>query len=234
MSFKSKIINNKFLYYFYKKFKIFKSEKFNEHLGEFGEDIFISRFFKNKLTGNYVDIGCYHPIKGSLTYNLFQKGWMGINVDLSKVSIDLFKLSRPKDINIQAAITDFDGETFYYENGPINQQNSLKENSELKKIPIKAIKLSTILKQNNLKKIEFLNIDVEGFDFKVLSTLDFSEIKPTMICIEENNYNTQKILETNTHKYLQNNGYFLASKIGVSLIYIDQTYENKMNELMSL
>ncbi len=143
-------------------------------------------------------------------------------------------MSRPKDINIQAAITDFDGETFYYENGPINQQNSLKENSELKKIPIKAIKLSTILKQNNLKKIEFLNIDVEGFDFKVLSTLDFSEIKPTMICIEENNYNAQKILETNTHKYLQNNGYFLASKIGVSLIYIDQTYENKMNELMSL
>ena len=55
-----------------------------------------------------------------------------------------------------------------------------------------------------------------------------------MICIEENNYNAQKILETNTHKYLQNNGYFLASKIGVSLIYIDQTYENKMNELMSL
>jgi len=234
MSFKSKIINNKFLYYFYKKFKIFKSEKFNEHLGEFGEDIFISRFFKNKLTGNYVDIGCYHPIKSSLTYNLFKNGWSGINVDLSKVSIDLFKLSRPKDINIQAAITDFDGETFYYENGAINQQNSLKENSELKKIPIKAIKLSTILKQNNLTKIDFLNIDVEGFDFKVLSTLDFSEIKPTMICIEENNYNTQKILETNTHKYLQNNGYFLASKIGVSLIYIDQTYENKMNELMSL
>lgn len=234
MSFKSKIINNKFLYYFYKKFKIFKSEKFNEHLGEFGEDIFISRFFKNKLTGNYVDIGCYHPIKSSLTYNLFKKGWSGINVDLSKVSIDLFKLSRPKDINIQAAITDFDGETFYYENGAINQQNSLKENSELKKIPIKAIKLSTILKQNNLTKIDFLNIDVEGFDFKVLSTLDLSEIKPTMICIEENNYNTQKILETNTHKYLQNNGYFLASKIGVSLIYIDQTYENKMNEVMSL
>jgi len=234
MSFKSKIINNKFLYYFYKKFKIFKSDKFNEHLGEFGEDIFISRFFKNKLAGNYVDIGCYHPIKSSLTYNLFKNGWSGINVDLSKVSIDLFKLSRPKDINIQAAITDFDGETFYYENGAINQQNSLKENSELKKIPIKAIKLSTILKQNNLTKIDFLNIDVEGFDFKVLSTLDFSEIKPTMICIEENNYNTQKILETNTHKYLQNNGYFLTSKIGVSLIYIDQTYESKMNEIMSL
>ena len=150
------------------------------------------------------------------------------------MSIDLFKLSRPNDINIQAAITDFDGETFYYENGFINQQNSLNENSNLKKIPIKAFKLSTILKENNLKKIDFLNIDVEGFDFKVLSTLNLIEIKPSLICIEENNYNTQKILETSTHKHLTNNGYFLASKFGVSLIYIDQSYENKINEIMSL
>ncbi len=234
MSFKNKIINNSFLYYFYKKIKIFKSKNSNNHLGEFGEDIFISRFFKNKSTGNYVDIGCYHPIKSSLTYKLFKKGWTGLNVDLSKISIDLFNLSRPNDLNIQAAVTDFDGETFYYENGSINQQNSLKENSNLKKIPIKAYKLSTILKKNNFKKIDFLNIDVEGFDFKVLSTLNFSEIKPSMICIEENNYNTQKILETSTHKYLSNNGYFLASKFGVSLIYIDKSYENKINEIMSL
>ena len=234
MLFKNKIINNNFLYYFYKKIKILKSKKTKEHLGEFGEDIFISRFFKNKLKGNYVDIGCYHPIKGSLTYKLFKKGWTGLNIDLSKVSIDLFKLSRPNDINIQAAITDFDGETFYYENGFINQQNSLNENSNLKKIPIKAFKLSTILKENNLKKIDFLNIDVEGFDFKVLSTLNLIEIKPSLICIEENNYNTQKILETSTHKHLTNNGYFLASKFGVSLIYIDQSYENKINEIMSL
>ena len=79
-------------------------------------------------------------------------------------------------------------------------------------------------------KLPFID-GVEGFDFNVLSTLDFSEIKPTMICIEENNYNTQKILETNTHKYLQNNEYFLASKIGVSLIYIDQNYENKIQHI---
>ena len=67
-----------------------------------------------------------------------------------------------------------------------------------------------------------------------MSTLNLIEIKPSLICIEENNYNTQKILETSTHKHLTNNGYFLASKFGVSLIYIDQSYENKINEIMSL
>ena len=45
--------------------------------------------------------------KSSLTYYLKKIG--GLNIDLSAVSIDLFKFSRPKDFNIQAAITDFDG-----------------------------------------------------------------------------------------------------------------------------
>ena len=133
MKLKEIIFKNKILYNFYKKFKIFKSRKFNLHLGEFGEDIFICRFFRNKIQGVYVDVGCYHPIKGSLTYCLFRKGWRGVNVDISKSSIDLFKIERPNDININAAISDFDGETFYYERGQINQQNSLKENDELKK-----------------------------------------------------------------------------------------------------
>ena len=72
MSFKKNIINNNFIYSFYKRLKILRAKKFNKHLGEFGEDIFISRFFKKKNNGIYVDIGCYHPIKGSLTYNLFK------------------------------------------------------------------------------------------------------------------------------------------------------------------
>ena len=55
-----------------------------------------------------------------------------------------------------------------------------------------------------------------------------------MICIEESNFNTQKIIDSRTHKLLSDSGYFLASKIGVSLIYIDLEYESKMFEIMSI
>ena len=79
-------------------------------------------FLEKKNNGFYVDIGCYHPIKGSLTYRLHKKGWKGLNVDLSRISIDLFKLARPKDYNIHAAVTNFDGETHFFENGMINQK----------------------------------------------------------------------------------------------------------------
>ena len=45
----------------------------------------------------------------SLTYYLFKEGWKGLNVDLSKISVDLFKILRSQDINLRAAITDYDG-----------------------------------------------------------------------------------------------------------------------------
>ena len=141
---KKDLIKNSFFYYFYKRLKIFKNSFKNSHLGEYGEDIFIRRFFKDFKEGIYVDVGCYHPIKGSLTHYLYKNGWKGLNIDLSQISIDLFKISRPKDINIRAAISNFDGETYYFENGPINQQNSL-DGKNGNKIKIKSYKINTLL-----------------------------------------------------------------------------------------
>ena len=70
----------------------------------FGEDLIIDKIFKNKKKGTYVDVGCYHPIDGNNTYLLFKRGWNGINIDLNKTSIDLFKKARNKDLNLNFAI----------------------------------------------------------------------------------------------------------------------------------
>ena len=51
----------------------------------------VNRIFKNYNEGIYIDVGAYHPYKSSLTYKLFKRrGWRGMNIDLSKTSIDLF------------------------------------------------------------------------------------------------------------------------------------------------
>ena len=234
MKLKELLFKNFFTYYFYKKLKIFRNSSKNEHLGEFGEDIFIRRFFKNTRNGFYVDIGCYHPIKGSLTYYLFKKGWNGLNIDLSKVSIDLFKIARPKDYNVNAAITDFDGDTIYYENGVINQQNSLISNDQKKQIKIKAYKLETLLINLNITNVDFLNIDVEGNDFKVISNFNFSKFRPKLISIEQNIYNSEELLKLDCHKLLTKNNYFLTSKIGVTCIYIDKKYEKSIQSIISM
>ena len=71
--------------------------------------------------------------------------------------LDLFKISRPNDFNINAAITNFDGETEYFESGVINQQNSLVSKNDKKKIKIKAYKLNTLLDDFNIKYYEISN-----------------------------------------------------------------------------
>tara|TARA_Y100000389_G_scaffold198821_1_gene236033 strand:+ start:5448 stop:6146 length:699 start_codon:yes stop_codon:yes gene_type:complete len=223
-----------FFYFFYKVLKIFRNSKKNTHLGEFGEDIFVRRFFRKFQSGLYVDVGAYHPIKGSLTYDLYKKNWSGINVDLSKITIDLFKLSRPKDINIRAAITDFDGKTFFYENSPINQQNSLTENSNAQKIEIDCYKLNTILDNHKIKKVDYLNIDAEGNDFKVISNFNFKKFNPTLISIEFNDYNFNNLINSDINILMENNNYKLISKFGVTCFYTQRENIEKVQDIMTV
>ena len=63
---------NNFFYWIYKLQKIYKNKIPNYHYGEFAEDIMVNRILRNYKNGTYIDIGAYHPIKGSLTYK-FQR-----------------------------------------------------------------------------------------------------------------------------------------------------------------
>ena len=184
--------------------------------------------------GFYVDIGCYHPTKGSLTNYLYTyQKWNGLNVDLSRISIDLFKLSRPRDLNINAAITNFDGETHYFENGIINQQNSL-DNKNKNKVKIKAYTLNSLLENFKIEQIDYLNIDAEGHDYTIITKFNFSKFKPKVISIEHNSYDVEDLLNSKTHDLIISNRYFLASKFGVTCIYVDTKFKNEIDTLMSV
>ena len=127
---------NKFLYWIYKIQKIYKNKKPNFHYAEFAEDTMVNRILKNFNKGFYLDVGAYHPYKGSLTQN--QRHVVGeVLILISKSSIDLFNIARPKDININCAVSDFNGEIINMKIS-INQQNSLiNQNEKQKKLKFK-------------------------------------------------------------------------------------------------
>ena len=58
---------------------------------------------------------------------------------------------------------------------------------------------------------------VEKFNTKVKITSDYDEI-----------------LSSDIHILISKNKYFLASKFGVTSIYIDSVYKDKMNKIMSI
>jgi FkbM family methyltransferase len=173
-----------------------------------GEDLIIADFFKDINNGSYVDAGCYHPLHLSNTYLLYKKGWRGVNIDLSEYTIDLFNFLRPDDVNINSAITNYDGEIKYYYQKELSQLTSVKKEiaikrmqGEIKEKKIKSLKIDTILNYSKFKnnRIDFLNIDVEGGDFDALRSIDLNVYKPKMICIEIDEKN---ILSSNIYSYL--------------------------------
>ena len=188
-----------------------------------GEDLAIRQYTKNISNGFYVDIGAHHPVQRSNTCLLHEAGWFGINVDISDFSLSLFNFSRPDDINIQRAVSDSNGETNFYYQKDFSQLSTTdldlaKENFQ-GKFQVKKIKCQTFdsllaeTKYSN-KKINFLNIDVEGAEMKVLSGLSFKVYDPDIICIEIlgyrnlNNEEREKAIKINEiYVFLINLGY---------------------------
>ena len=158
-----------------------------------GEDLAIDQYIEKKEKGFYVDIGAHHPIHRNNTQLLFNKGWSGINIDANQFSIDLFNFLRPDDLNLLTAISDQEGEiTFYYQK-KFSQLNTTDKNiahghfnGNFNERLVKCQSIHNILINSKYKevKIDFLNIDVEGAEMKVLRTLNFEIYDPKLICIE--------------------------------------------------
>ena len=220
----------KFFYYMYFRPKIFFPKKSYSMLGE---DLVVNNFFKKKTNGTYVDVGCYHPIDGNNTHLLFKNGWNGINIDLNKISIDLFNIARKNDENFRVAVSNKSKKIKFYYRKKINMLNTINKkfaNNSFKKgysiDYIQARTLSSILKESKLKnkKIDFLNIDIEGNEINALKTLDFKIYRPKLICVEIHNFTVNRVNKGNfkdhsIYKFLKQKGYKHIWKNEFSFIF---------------
>tara|TARA_B100001250_G_scaffold124211_1_gene105557 strand:+ start:1709 stop:2395 length:687 start_codon:yes stop_codon:yes gene_type:complete len=220
----------KYLYYMYYRPKIFYPKK---TYSMYGEDLVVQKYFKNKKKGYYVDIGCYHPIDGNNTYLLYKKGWSGVNIDINQLSIELFKKARKDDLNINIAISNKFKKVKLYYRKKINMLNTIDK--KFAKINFKkgfntktiySNSLDSILKKSKYKnkKIDFLNLDIEGNEINALKSINFKKYKPKLVCIEihnlkstKNNINYYK--KSPIYKFLDKKGYKLLWSYGFSFIF---------------
>ena len=157
------------------------------------EDTAVLDYFKDKKNGFYVDVGCHHPTHINNTYLLYKQNWGGINIDTSQFSIDLFNYMRPQDLNYNCAISNRNGVVKLFFQKEFSQLSTIEGTQaknvfqgRIKEKDIQAFTLDEILNRKKYKniKIDFLNIDVEGADLKVLEGLSFEKFKPELICLE--------------------------------------------------
>jgi FkbM family methyltransferase len=179
------------------------------------EDTAVLNYFKDKKNGFYVDVGCYHPIHRNNTYLLHKQNWSGINIDTSQFSIDLFNYMRPKDLNYSCAISNKNESIKLFYQKEISQLSTTESvqaktvfQGNIKEKEIQAFTLDEILNRDKYKdtKIDFLDIDVEGADFKVLEGLSFEKFKPKLICVE---IHDKEVKQSKIYNFLTNKNYEL-------------------------
>jgi FkbM family methyltransferase len=229
----------KYIYFFIN--KLISLFAYKKSYSQGSMDLILNHIFKDKNDGFYIDVGCQHPIKNNNTYLLFKKGWTGVNIDLDNVNIDLFNFFRPKDNNINSAISNKAEKIklfYYHQKSPINtldEKVSLKQQAKIeKKIDIQTNTLENILDNYSIKTIDLLTIDVEGFELKVLKGLNFDKYKPRVIIVEfldleankwEIPYNNlDNVLKSEIYSFLINKNYKLVNWVNGDLVFIQKNF----------
>ncbi len=198
-----------------------------------GEDLILSRLFNNKKQGFFIDIGAYHPIKYSNTYRFYLNGWHGINIDAAPGSMKLFNELRPKDINIESAISN-ENQLLKYYIFNVPALNTLSEEvADIKKnlpgyfikevITLEAKTINEVLEKNypEGQDIDLLTIDIEGYDLRVLRSLDFSKYKPGIILIEIKGFDIH--INDEITEFFRNKGYRFLAKTMNTVFFQQQS-----------
>ena len=203
-------------------------------------DLILERIFSRIKNGVYIDIGCNHPIKYNNTYLLHKKGWKGINIDLDIESIKEFNKFRPHDTNICAVVSAKDGKKkniyIYHSRSAINTVSKKlvdKRSTKPKQIIERVTRsLNNIIENTNFKnkKLNLLSIDIENYEYQVLSSFNFNKYKPDVIVAEIHNIKqkdleiyTQSlefILKSKLYKLMLKNNYKLVNWIQSDFVFV--------------
>lgn len=236
----------KYLYHFLDGSNIFGSQRIVEKFFSpkvtsysfYGEDILIQSVIDRikyevgiSLKLNYVDIGAWRPIRGSNTYLFYKMGSSGTVVEPNIAFKKHWKVLRPRDNHIEAACGNMAQAKLYFfeKDSPANTLSPDFAAKIMKKeqiilggsYDVDVISLSEILKLH-LSRFSgdyFLDIDVEGLDYDVISSFDFVSLqRPIMVVIEDN---ASKVLESNINQFLESKNYSIVARTPISSLYLD-------------
>lgn len=201
------------------------------------EDVILNRIFRDKKNGFYIDVGANHPIYDSVTMTFYERGWRGINIEPMPSQFELFVKDRPRDINLNFAISDQEKELDFFDLKGTGFSTLDKEIAmsliEEKKLELDVYKvetrslLSVCLEFVNIQ-IDFLKIDVEGWEEYVINSNDWQRFRPTVVIVEATFPGKPEYKQTNIPKILESHHYRKVYFDGLNDFYLAE----ESNELI--
>jgi hypothetical protein len=210
----------------------------NLSFSQWGEDLVLDHLFyvhppvrDASSPGWYVDFGCFHPLKYSNTMLLSLRGWTGLNVDANPDTIALFNRHRPRDINVHSGIgpENTTGTFYRFANEAASTLSAAQAKTwqqdngwQLKETSSVQIRTPNSLLAEYVpsdRKIDFLNIDLEGFDRDIVEAIDFDRYQPEVIAVELQYLEIPSVNLDPAVQKLMSHGYTLKSVCMATYIF---------------
>lgn len=198
---------------------------------QYKQDLIVSYLLNNQKKGFFLDIGAHDGISLSNTYALEnEQQWNGILIEPNPVVFDDLNKNRTS-ISVNAAIAENNGKMiFRLISGYAEMLSGLlcffssehikRIDDEIKKyggsfsdIEIDCLNINDLLQKYQVEKIDYLSIDVEGAEEKILRSIDLNHIYINVITAE--NADNDKSLRL----YMKERGYTIVN-LGTDDLFI--------------
>lgn len=198
------------------------SGKFKFSFSQYGEDIVIRRQFPHGVAGFYVDIGAFHPYRFSNTAMLWIAGWNGVNIDANPATVAAFQRVRPADRNVHAAVVPAamaraGREVFFSADRAAPDPRGHVSAEGGSRVP--ALTLDDIAGMVGERRIDFLNIDIEGLDEALVADDAFARLSPTLLAMEIRDASIDDIVGRESVARLRALGYAFIAHIGITSLF---------------
>jgi FkbM family methyltransferase len=186
---------------------------------QYKEDEFLEQYFYTKQKGFLVDVGAADGIIGSNSEFLInQYKFRGLLVEPNKNSFELLlkKYHANKNIileNVACANRYMGKVDFYVDDRDGTEQLSTLDNQQVSnckeyfKCNFSSYKVSVVRTDflfllYQIKIIDFMSVDCEQYDLKVLQGIDFDRFNIKLICLEMNNDETIDFMVSKGYKLI--------------------------------
>ena len=200
-----------------------------------GEDLIIKYIFDalNIEKPTYLDIGAHHPEHLNNTKIFYDSDSNGVNIEANPHLIDAFHKERKRDTNLNCGIgienksldfyilSESTLSTFSKAEAEKSCQEGGYQITEIIKIPV--ISIQEVFRKYFFNSApDLLSIDVEGWDYEILSSIDFDNTRPTIICIESISFsaNGNGLKDERINSLLSKKGYIFYADTNINSIFV--------------
>ena len=171
------------------------------------EELIVRDFFKDRRDGIFLDVGCASPITDSNTYYLEKHlGWSGLAVDALPEFAQAWERKRPRSRFFNFLVSDHADTVEPFYRSSLRGTSSVSKDAgamrgpggkkvEFDTLHVPTTTLTRLLDTNKVDHVDFLSLDIEGWEPQALAGFDIERFKLGLACVEAKPANRQKLLD---------------------------------------